>query len=119
MADQQDKDAAHVLGGVPCRAAEFGRWNRALLQHERALLSKVMANQRAFITETDADAIMHDLQDIDFFLAKLGTDELIKADTFRPDILDVSGDTVPPIEMWPASEGPVRPSQRTKSAEGT
>lgn len=112
MAEHDKEALPGALGGVPCRAEEFSHYNRVALQHERAYLSMVMATQSGFMSHAERDAIMHDLQDIDYFLAKLGSEGLIKVDTFRPDILDVSGDTVPPVEMWPASEGPVRPSQR-------
>jgi hypothetical protein len=110
---EHSKDVVHILGGVPCRAEEFSHYNRVMLQHERALLSKVMANQRAFITETDADAIMHDLTDIDYFLANRGPEGLVKT-PFGPNPGDnlTIDETAPAVEMWPASEGPVRPSQR-------
>jgi hypothetical protein len=110
MTDQHDKDVAHTLGGVPCRAEEFGRWNRVMLMHEREYLSKTMATQKAFLKQEEVDAIMHDLTDIDQILAHMGTDEL-KFPEFAND-LDRKSDTEPPFEIWPVSEGPVRPSQR-------
>ena len=51
-----------------CRIREFARWDRVMLEHERAHLSKTMASAGAFI---DHDGIMHDLADIDYLLANL------------------------------------------------
>jgi hypothetical protein len=119
MPDQQDKDVPGVaregqLGGVPCRAEEFERWSRTLLQYERAHLSRVMATQRAYLSDTDVDAIMHDLKDIDQVLAHKGTAELkVASDETVKGLLGLDPvNDGPSVEMWPASEGPVRPSQR-------
>jgi hypothetical protein len=115
MTGQLDKDAAHTLGGVPCRAEEFGRWSRVMLMHEREHLSKTMATASAFLKQTDVSAIMHDLTDIDQILAHMGTDELkfpelateeTPAEYFKRKVDEM------PFEIWPVSEGPVRPSQR-------
>jgi hypothetical protein len=84
-----------------------------MLQHERAFLSKVMAEMAGFLSDEDRDAIMHDFQDIDYFLAAAGDSQLVKTPVYVPDDADS-----PQVEMWPASEGPVRPSQRISSAEG-
>lgn len=93
-----------MLGGAPCRARELSQYNRFMLQHERAYLSKVMAMQGAFLKPEGRDAIMHDFADIDYFLSLLGDEGLVKAPAL--------GTEGPEIEMWPASEGPIRPSQR-------
>jgi hypothetical protein len=110
---EHSKDVVHILGGVPCRAEEFSHYNRAMLQHEREFLSKTMANQRAFLKNDEEDAIMHDLTDIDYFLANRGSEGLVKT-PFGPNPGDnlTIDETAPAVEMWPASEGDVRPSQR-------
>jgi hypothetical protein len=118
MIGQHDKDAAHTLGGVPCRAEEFGRWSRVMLMHEREHLSKTMATQRAFLKQADVEAIMHDLTDIDQILAHMGTDELkfpelaMATDAEVKDLLGIEPISDLPFEMWPASEGKVPPSKR-------
>src|SRR5580698_4725342 len=118
MADLLDEGAAHSLGGVPCRAEEFGRWNRTMLTHERQYLSKIMATQRGFMKPDEVDAIMHDLTDIDQILAHMGTDELkfpelaTATDAEVKDLLGIEPISDLPLEMWPASEGKVPPSKR-------
>jgi hypothetical protein len=51
-----------------CRIAEFIRWSRVMLEHEREHLSKVMAG-RAFMREDEVAGVMHDLTDIDYVLS--------------------------------------------------
>jgi hypothetical protein len=106
MTEHSKETVPGRLGAVPCRAEEFGRWDRVLLQHERAFLSRTMATQAAFLKPEDKDAIMHDLQDIDYFLARSGSAQLVKT----PGYEDIGNSTA--IELWPASEGPIPPSQR-------
>ena len=53
-----------------CRVTEFMRWDRVLLEHERAHLSRVMA-AAAYVKPAEQQAIMHELADIDWCLSKL------------------------------------------------
>ena len=110
---EHSKDVVHILGGVPCRAEEFSHYNRVMLQHEREFLSGVMATRAGYLSKADIDAIMHDLTDIDYFLANRGSEGLVKT-PFGPNPGDnlMIDETAPAVEMWPASEGDVRPSQR-------
>lgn len=53
-----------------CRVTEFMRWDRVMLEHERAHLSRVMAAS-AYVKATERDAILHELADIDWCLSSL------------------------------------------------
>lgn len=53
-----------------CRIQQFARWDRLMLQHERAFLSDKMASASAFMGDAMRDGIMHDLTDIDYLLAQ-------------------------------------------------
>lgn len=53
-----------------CRANEFCRWSRIMLEHERQHLSKHMSAS-AFMTAEESAATLHDITDIDCFLAAL------------------------------------------------
>lgn len=53
-----------------CRAREFIRWDRVMLQHEREHLSRSMAAP-GLLSAALRDGIMHDLADIDYLLAQL------------------------------------------------
>jgi hypothetical protein len=61
-----------VSGAFPghenCRVREFARWDRVTLEHEREYLSRVMT-ARSFMRPGQADAILHDIEDIDRALA--------------------------------------------------
>lgn len=54
-----------------CRVAEFARWNRTMLQHERLGISQIMASAAGFIDDTTRDGLLHDLSDIDYLLAQM------------------------------------------------
>jgi hypothetical protein len=63
------------MEGDGCRMSEFVRWNRTLLQHERAGISDLMAKNPAYLGEQARKGLMHDLSDIDYCLAELGRQE--------------------------------------------
>lgn len=65
-----------------CRMPEFVRWNRTLLQHERASISDYLARAGAYFE--DKSGLMHDLADIDYCLAELGRQEETDANAERP-----------------------------------
>jgi hypothetical protein len=52
-----------------CRFEQFSNWPRVALEHERAYLSSVMDEQKAFATREVKSLIMHDLMDIDHLLS--------------------------------------------------
>ena len=54
-----------------CRIAEFSRWPRVVLEHERSNISKYLANAGAYLDKVTVDGHMHDLSDIDACLAEL------------------------------------------------
>lgn len=118
MSEQGKENAVQHLGGAPCRADEFMRWNRSMLVHERAYLSKVMATQAGFLSDEDRAAILHDLQDIDWLIAQNDAEGLTDEECAvvkRKFHAEQEGLVLPDFEMWPVSEGPVRPSQRDTS----
>lgn len=55
-----------------CRMAEFRRWNRVVLVHERESLSRYMGERRAFMSERELADTMHEITDIDWCLSQLG-----------------------------------------------
>lgn len=57
-----------------CRRAEFSRWTRVMLDHEREFISGVMAS--AYTPPWERDLLLRDLADIDACLAAL--DEPLK-----------------------------------------
>jgi hypothetical protein len=59
-----------------CRIAEFSRWTRLLLEHERSYLSQCLGFWDAFLTPVKKAGIMHDIADIDACLA--ATDEPLR-----------------------------------------
>jgi len=54
-----------------CRVVEFERWDRRMLQHERAYLSKVLAEQAAITSKSEQAAILHEISDIDAILSTM------------------------------------------------
>jgi hypothetical protein len=50
---------------------EFERWDRRMLQHERAYLSKVLAEQAAITSKSEQAAILHEISDIDAILSTM------------------------------------------------
>jgi hypothetical protein len=57
-------------GHRECRIREFSRWDRRLLEHERAYISKQFAGQ-AFMSAELREGLGHDLLDLDFLLSQL------------------------------------------------
>lgn len=54
-------------GHSECRVREFARWNRVMLEHERAYLSRCMTGS-AFLQPGQAEGLLHDITDIDYLL---------------------------------------------------
>lgn len=74
-APREAAEGATALSGPPgghenCRANEFARWPRIVLEHEREHLSRVM-DGAAFLQSAEREATLHDITDIDWFLAFL------------------------------------------------
>lgn len=60
-----------IPGHEGCRLREFQRWPRVVLEHEREFLSAEMGQSGAFIDDQERVRVLHDLQDLDHFLAQL------------------------------------------------
>jgi hypothetical protein len=51
-----------------CRLRQFSLWNRVLLEHERAFISKTLA-ARGFLSDEQYAGLVHDVTDIDWLLS--------------------------------------------------
>lgn len=54
-----------------CRIKEFARWDRLMLEHERASISGYMSRAGAYLGDDGKADLMHDLTDIDYLLGQM------------------------------------------------
>lgn len=58
-------------GHTSCRLAEFSRWPRVFLEHERQYLSTVLAEQGWCLKPGEANEILHEITDLDWLLSQI------------------------------------------------